>query len=97
MPELNHGLHGRKSGSSVQSVVKVSLELILQSKLHLPRRPGIACREASSRNQPKSAATNLRSPSGLTEVRVIEHVKDFPPEFNHLAFSQFRALNQRQV
>jgi hypothetical protein len=75
----------------------IYLELVLQSKLHLSRRSGIARREAGRGYNPKGIATNLRGPSGLSEVRVIEHVKDFPPEFNHLAFSQFRALNQRQI
>ena len=72
-------------------------EFILQRKLHLPRRPGIASREASSGDYAKGVAIYLRRASGLPEVRVIEHVKHFPTEFNHLPFSQLRALDQRQV
>src|SRR2546423_5893740 len=76
---------------------RLFLELIFQSKLHLPRRSRVAGREASVGDNTKGRATNLRGPSGLPEVGVIEHVEDFPAEFDHLALTQLRALNQRQV
>ena len=77
--------------------LKSSSEFVLQSKLHLPRRSRISRRKARAGDNPKRRATNLRCPSGLAEVRVIEHVKDFPAEFDHLRFSQLRTLNKRQV
>lgn len=75
----------------------IYLKLVLQRELHLPRRSRVTRCEARVADNSKGIATNLRGPSGLPEVRVIEHVKDFPPEFNHLAFTQLRALDQRQV
>jgi hypothetical protein len=75
----------------------IYLKLVLQSELHLSRRSGIARCEAGVRDNSKGIAITLCNPPGLSEVRVIEHVKNFPPEFDHLAFSQFRAFNQRQV
>src|ERR1044072_8299048 len=65
--------------------------------MHLPRRFRIAGRESRVADNTEGIATNLCSPSRLSEVRVVEHVKDFPAKFDHLALSQFCTLNQRQV
>ena len=73
------------------------LELVLQSKLHLPRRSGIAGWKTRVGDDTKRRAADLRSASRLPKVGVIEYVKDFPPEFDHLPFTQLRALDQRQV
>ena len=72
-------------------------ELVLQRKLHLPRRTRVARRETRVGDNAKRGATNLRGPSWLTKVGVIEHVKDFPTEFDQLAFTQLRAFNERQI
>src|SRR4051794_32277068 len=72
-------------------------ELVLQRKLHLPRRSGIAGREARVCNNAKGIAAHLRRPSRLSEIGVIEHVKDFPTEFDHLPFAQPGAFDQGQI
>jgi hypothetical protein len=76
---------------------RLKLKLILQGKLHLPRRSGITRWKTRVGDNAKRSATNLRGPSRLPEVRVIEHVKNFPPEFDHLPFTQLRPFDQRQV
>jgi hypothetical protein len=52
----------------------------------------IAGREACVGDDAKRRATNLRGSSGLSEVGVIEYVKDFPAKLDHLVFLDLRAV-----
>ena len=58
------------------------LELKLQSKLHLSGRARISGGETRVTNDTEGRTANLRSAPRLTEVRMIEEVKNLPTEFD---------------
>src|SRR5687767_12606892 len=71
------------------------LELVLQRKLHLPRRTGVARPEARIRNLPEVCSSHHAS--RLTKVRMVEYIEHFPAKLDQLRFRQVRALNHREV
>ena len=64
-----------------------SLELKLQSKLHLSGRSRISGGETRVTNDTEGRTANLRSAPGLTEVRMIEEVKNLPTKFDYFALT----------
>src|SRR5688500_16267025 len=70
-------------------------KLVLQRKLHLPRRTRITRRETRVRDLAKIRSTD--DAAGLTEICVVEQIENFPAELDQLRFRQLRALDERQV
>src|SRR5688572_16700097 len=70
-------------------------ELVLQRKLHLTRRTRVACWEPRVRDLAEVCATDHAT--RLTEIRVIEHIENFPAKLYHLVLSQFRSFDYREV
>jgi len=72
-------------------------ELELESELHLPRRAGVAGGKSRVGDYSKRRAPDLRGSTRLTEISVVEKIKDLPTKLNDLILADFCALDDREV
>src|SRR5262245_21511931 len=75
----------------------VGLEEHLQRQLHLPRRAGVASREARARDYAERRAADRGKASGQSEVVLVEDVERFDAELDARAADERQILDHRQV
>ena len=76
---------------------KVALEEYFCGELDLPRRAGIACREARVADDAERRAAHRRRAARLAEIRLVEQVEDLDAKLYARAALQRHVLNHREV
>src|SRR5262249_4576076 len=69
----------------------------LQRKLHLARRARLACRKSRLPDHTECCTARCRHEARISEVRVIEKIKDLRAKLRANRFSDPRVLEDREV